>query len=199
MRYAAFAPGMRLRALLVCLASSTLACGDPAEHGGELPLGTAGSRDAAGTAGASGGPAATGGVVASAGASGVAVLVAGAGAGGSPGLGGFNAFGGTAGMSALGGSPAGSGVGATAAEPVPDASFDAAWAVFKSRCGECHGDSAERFGGQDRQKAFTAALIYADEIARRIALDRTSRDAMPPRRALGDGERVTLQTWLASL
>ena len=84
-------------------------------------------------------------------------------------------------------------------DPVPDAKFDAAWAVFKPRCSMCHGDAAEKFGGSDRQAAFTAALIYKEEIARRISLSRPSFDAMPPSAALPASELAAVKAWLASV
>jgi mono/diheme cytochrome c family protein len=199
MSYAGFAHGMRTRALRAfCswLVWAALACSEPNESSSELPLGSA-------SAGASAGGSLQAGAAATLAGSGGAAL----GSGGSAAAAGaaISAFGGSAGISAFGGSAgsggsagvsAGSG-GAAVVEPVPDALFDAAWAIFKPRCGMCHGDSAERFGGQDREKAFQAALIYKEEIERRISLSRPSRDAMPPRGALSASELATIKAWLA--
>ncbi|HYQ17503.1 MAG TPA: hypothetical protein VEQ58_17140 [Polyangiaceae bacterium] len=193
------------------------ACSDPSEQDASQHLsapsagtgggaGTSNSVALGGSAGASGststskttsGAAGSGGVPIASGAAGQGAL---AGAAGS-----FGGFGGAAGSNGgvAGGGGAASGAsgsgGAAMTDPVPGPLFDGAWAVFKPRCSMCHGDVAEKFGGSDRQAAFTAALIYKEEIARRVSLSRPSFDAMPPSAALPASELAAVKAWLASV
>jgi uncharacterized membrane protein len=73
--------------------------------------------------------------------------------------------------------------------------------ILRQRCGECHGANAERFGGPDRGAALTAVKIYAAEIERRIQLERSTFDVMPPisATALTNTEKATVLAFLDTL
>jgi hypothetical protein len=178
--------------------ASSAGTGGGAGRSGNVAFGGSAAVSSSGASGASG-VAGGGGLAGSAGSGGQGIAGAAGGFGGLAGVSGGAGVGGAVNAGAGSGGASAGGGGTAATDPVPDAKFDAAWVVFKARCSMCHGDAAEKFGGSDRQAAFTAALIYKAEISQRISLSRSSFGAMPPSGPLPESELTVVKAWLASV